>query len=120
MSENERSGLSRRELLAGAQVTPRVIVGSGAVADMSKVSSRYYLRLEVSDSPGVLASIAAAFGENRVSIASVRQDGRGDEATVILITHEAVERDHQAAVDQLHALAVVKQVAATIRVLSVE
>lgn len=109
-----------RELLAGAQVTPRVIVGSGAVADMSKVSSRYYLRLEVSDSPGVLASIAAAFGENQVSIASVRQDGRGDEATVILITHEAAESDHQAAVDQLHALAVVKQVAATIRVLSVE
>jgi homoserine dehydrogenase len=109
-----------RELLAGAQVTPRVIVGPGAVADMSGVSSRYYLRLEVSDSPGVLASIAAAFGENRVSIASVRQDGRGDEATVILITHEAVERDHQAAVDQLHSLTVVKQVAATIRVLSVE
>jgi homoserine dehydrogenase len=109
-----------RELLAGAQVTPRVIVGAGAVADMAKVASRYYLRLEVSDSPGVLASIASAFGENQVSIASVRQDGRGDEATVILITHEAAERDHQAAVDQLRGLRVVKQVAATIRVLGVE
>ncbi|HJR86247.1 MAG TPA: homoserine dehydrogenase [Acidimicrobiia bacterium] len=109
-----------RELLAGAQVTPRVIVGAGSVAEMAKVASRYYLRLEVSDSPGVLAAIASAFGENQVSIASVRQDGRGDEATVILITHEAAERDHQAAVDQLRALAVVKQVAATIRVLGVE
>ena len=109
-----------RELLAGAQVTPRVIVGTGAVADMAKVASRYYLRLEVQDSPGVLASIASAFGDNQVSIASVRQDGRGNEATVILITHEASERDHQAAVDQLRRLPVVKQVAATIRVLGVE
>ena len=107
-----------RELLAGAQVTPRVIVGAGSVANMSEVTSRYYLRLEVSDSPGVLAAIASAFGENGVSIASVRQDGRGDEATVILITHDASEKAHQGAIEQLHRLAVVKQVAATIRVLA--
>ena len=41
-----------RELLAGAQVTPRVIIGSGAAVTMAKVASRFYLRLEVSDSPG--------------------------------------------------------------------
>jgi homoserine dehydrogenase len=75
------------------------------------------LRLEVADSPGVLAAIASVFGENRVSIASVRQDGRGDVATLILVTHEAAEQDHQSAVSRLHDLDVVRQVAATIRVL---
>jgi homoserine dehydrogenase len=106
-----------RELLAGAQVTPRVRVGSGAMTDMATVRCRYYLRLEVADSPGVLAAIASVFGENRVSIASVRQDGRGDVATLILVTHEAAEQDHQSAVSRLHDLDVVRQVAATIRVL---
>ncbi len=106
-----------RELLAGVEVTPRLIIASGAIVDMAEVDTSYYLRMEVADSPGVLAAIASAFGESGVSIASVRQDGRGDDATLIMVTHTATESAHRRAFDRLHRLEAVKQLAATIRVL---
>jgi homoserine dehydrogenase len=110
-----------RELLAGAQVAPRIILlADREVADFGSVSSRWYIRLEVDDSPGVLAAIAAVFGESGVSLGSVWQEGRGDQATLILITHDATEDSHRQAVARLEALAVVKQVAATIRVLGTD
>ncbi|MGH8927503.1 MAG: homoserine dehydrogenase [Acidimicrobiia bacterium] len=106
-----------RELLAGSQVAPRILLADREVADFGEISTRWYIRLEVDDAPGVLAAIAGVFGECAVSIASVWQEGRGDEATLILITHDATEAAHQQAVARLQSLAVVKQVAATIRVL---
>jgi homoserine dehydrogenase len=109
-----------RELLAGAQVTPRVLLGDRALADFGSVPSRWYLRLEVADAPGVLAAIAGVFGEVGVSIASVWQEGRGDEATLILVTHEAEEQAQRAAASRIASLDVVKQVASTIRVLAPE
>jgi homoserine dehydrogenase len=105
-----------RELLAGTQVAPRITFGEGAVIDFAQVPSRWYLRLEVFDAPGVLAQIASAFGANGVSIRSVWQEGRGDVATLVLVTHEALEGDHRAAVAAIEALDVVKQVSTTLRV----
>jgi homoserine dehydrogenase len=105
-----------RELLAGTQVAPRIRFGDGTVGEFSSVATRWYLRLEVVDAPGVLAQIAAVFGESRVSIASVWQEGRGEDATLILVTHEAKESDHRTAMDRLATLPVVEQVAAAIRV----
>jgi homoserine dehydrogenase len=105
-----------RELLAGTQVAPRIRFGDGTVGDFASVTTRFYLRLEVVDAPGVLAQIASAFGDSGVSIASVWQEGRGEDATLILVTHEASEADHRIAMDRLSNLAVVEQVAAAIRV----
>lgn len=105
-----------RELLADAPVSPRVRLEAGAVADFGLVSTSQYLRLEVDDSPGVLAAIAGAFGEAGVSIRSVWQEGRGDDATLLLITHAAAEAAHRKALDQLAQLDPVRQVAAVIRV----
>ena len=48
---------------------------------------------------------------------SVWQEGRGDDATLLLITHNAREEDHRAAARDLEELEVVRQVAATIRVI---
>jgi homoserine dehydrogenase len=106
-----------RELLAGAQVAPRIRFGERAVAEMHRLDTRWYIRLEVADAPGVLAAIAGAFGDSGVSIASVWQEGRGDDATLILVTHEGPESAHHRAIAQLATLPVVKQVAATVRVL---
>jgi homoserine dehydrogenase len=106
-----------RELLAGVEVTPRLIIGAGTTASMAEVDTSYYVRMVVADSPGVLAGIASVFGENGVSIASVRQDGRGDDATLIIVTHVATERAHQAAFAMLSELDSVTQLAARIRVL---
>ena len=43
----------------------------------------------------MLASIAGTFSENNVSIESVIQEGRGDQAELVLVTHEAPEKDMQ-------------------------
>lgn len=109
-----------KDLLAGTRVAPRIRLGSGAIADFGDIVTKWYIRLEVADAPGVLASIAGAFGEHDVSIMSVWQEGRGDDATLLLVTHDAPEANHQAAVSSLDDLAAVKQVAATIRVISPE
>jgi homoserine dehydrogenase len=109
-----------RELLSGTQVAPRIRFGEGQVVDFAAATTKWYLRLEVADAPGVLARIAATFGDHRVSIMSLWQEGRGDDATLLLVTHDARESDLRAAAKSLDALDVVKQVAAAIRVISPE
>lgn len=111
---------SAREYLAGAQVAPRIRFGGGAVVDFGEVPTKWYLRLEVEDAPGVLGRIATVFGDHGVSLMSVWQEGRGDDATLLLVTHDAPESRHRAAADALRGLEPVKQVAATIRVLAPE
>lgn len=105
-----------RELASGSQVAPAIKVAPGDVVDFGKIETQWYIRLEVHDSPGVLAQIAAAFGEEGVSILSVRQEGRGDRATLLLVTHPAAEALQRAAVDALRPMAVVESVASVIRV----
>lgn len=107
-----------RELLAGAQVPPRVRFGSGRVRDFSDIDTSWYLRLEVIDEPGVLAQIASTIGDSKVSIESMVQIGRGATATLLFITHPSPESDHQAAISALRQLGVVRQVAAAMRVLT--
>lgn len=107
-----------RDLLAGTRVAPRVNLGNGSIVPFGDIDTKYYVRLEVADAPGVLAQIAGAFGEHGVSIMSVWQDGRGDDATLLLVTHDASESAHQAAVAELDRHDAVKQVAAVIRVIS--
>jgi homoserine dehydrogenase len=109
-----------RELLSGSQVAPAIRVEPGEVVDFGKVNTQWYLRLEVADSPGVLSQIAAAFADAGVSLGSVRQEGRGDSATLVLVTHTAPEAAQQAAVATLRSLEVVETVASSIRVESEE
>lgn len=86
------------------------------MADFGRVETSQYLRLEVEDAPGVLASISGAFGETGVSIRSVWQEGRGDEATLLLVTHTAPEAAHDKAIARLAELPSVRQVASVLRV----
>jgi homoserine dehydrogenase len=105
-----------RELLADAPVAPRVRIGAGEIREFGTVSTSRYLRLEVEDAPGVLATIAGTFGEAGVSIRSVWQEGRGDRATLLLVTHAGPEAAHDKALDQLSGMPAVRQVAAVMRV----
>lgn len=77
---------------------------------------RYYAVLSVLDQPGVLSAVAGVFAEHDVSISSVRQEGSGDEATLVLITHMAREGQHQAIFAGLDALDAVKNVESMMRV----
>jgi len=105
-----------REYLSGSQVAPAIKVEPGDVVDFGRVETQWYIRLEVVDNPGVLAQIATAFGDAGVSLLSVRQEGRGDRATLLLVTHIAPEASQQEAVKTLRALEVVESVASVIRV----
>jgi homoserine dehydrogenase len=83
---------------------------------MEAMETQYYLLLDVADRHGVLAQIAGAFADNRVSIKSVWQEGIGDEALIVIITHRANEGAVQATVRDLRALDVVLEVRSVMRV----
>jgi homoserine dehydrogenase len=82
--------------------------------------ARYYVVLSVLDQPGVLAAIASVFAHHGVSIASVRQEGRREEATLVLITHAASEGAHVATFKDLVALDVVKSLRSKMRVVGTD
>jgi homoserine dehydrogenase len=72
--------------------------------------------LSVQDLPGVLAQVAAAFGRNEISIRSVWQEGYGDEAQLVMVTHRGREANLQATVEELDRLDVVTKVVSVLRV----
>jgi homoserine dehydrogenase len=82
------------------------------------LASEYYINLEIADRPGALARVAGVFGDHGVSIRSMEQEGLGDEARLVFITHEAVERDVQATLHTLRELEVVDRVASVLRVIA--
>ena len=82
------------------------------------VSSSWFIRLSVTDEPGVLASIAGTFSQHNVSIESVIQEGRGEQAELVLVTHEAPEKDMQNSIKQIASLDSVTSVTSTLRVYS--
>lgn len=86
------------------------------IRHMDETSSQYYVLLEVVDRPGVLAKVAQAFADNGVSIRSVWQEGLGDEARLLMVTHRAQERNFQALLRDLRGLDVVDEVASSMRV----
>jgi homoserine dehydrogenase len=86
------------------------------VLDIGSAHTRYYVNLDVTDRPGVLASIANSFAEHGVSIQVVRQDGHGSEAGLIVRTHRAQDAALQATIAALRELDTVKRVVGVMRV----
>jgi len=86
------------------------------VLDIGSAHTRYYVNLDVTDRPGVLASIANSFAEHGVSIQVVRQDGHGSEAGLIVRTHRAQDSALQATISALRELDTVKRVVGVMRV----
>jgi len=76
------------------------------------------MRLSVKDEPGVLATIAGLLGNQNVSIESVIQEGRGDNAELVLVSHEAAEKNLRTAINEIANLDAVSSVTSTIRVYS--
>lgn len=85
-------------------------------ADQGSVLTRYLIRLDVNDRPGVLAAVAQIFATNKVSIETVRQSGRGDSAELIVMTHSATEGSLSATVAALAKSDSVKNVESVLRV----
>jgi len=92
---------------------------SASVRPMSELRTRYYVRMVVVDSPGVLARIAQVLGDQKISIASVIQkeaDERAQTAEIVIMTHEAQEEGVQRALQELERLPVVAEIGNFLRV----
>jgi homoserine dehydrogenase len=85
---------------------------------IEEIRSKYYLRFNVNDTPGVLASIASKLGAEGISIASVMQKegGGGACVPVIIITHLAVERGVKKAIGEIEKEAFVRAPTRSIRI----
>ena len=68
------------------------------------------------DRAGVLAAVALAFAENDVSIQTVRQEGRGVDAQLVVVSHEATDAQLSATVDHLRRMDMVREVTSVMRV----
>jgi homoserine dehydrogenase len=86
------------------------------IAPMGETKTRYLIRLNVADKPGVLESVAHVFAAHSVSIQTVRQTGAGDKAELIIMTHTSTESALSATVKELGKLSAVTDVASVIRV----
>jgi homoserine dehydrogenase len=85
---------------------------------MDDIRSVYYLRVMAMDRPGVLAQVAGILGRHDISLVSVLQKGRaqGLAVPVVMMTHEARERDMRAALASIDTLPVVASRTTMIRV----
>jgi len=111
LAQNIRLGLRPKpqiKLLKTRRLTP-----------MSQIKTRYYMRLTVVDSPGVLAKISKILGDHSISIASVIQketDEKTGTAEIVIMTHPAQESALQKALQKTSRLEVVKEIGNFIRV----
>jgi len=96
------------------------ILGKARIRPIEELSSQYYVALEVADRPGVLEAVARVFRIHDVSIKQAQQEGIGEEARLILITHTAEERAMQGTLSDLRDLDVVDRVGSLLRVVGPE
>jgi homoserine dehydrogenase len=95
--------------------------GESAYADrvvlpMGETRTRYHIAVDVDDRAGVLAEIAGSFAEEQVSIQTLRQEGRGADAQLVIVTHDATDAQLSRTVDRLRGLAPVREVSSVMRV----
>ncbi len=86
------------------------------VLPMGRTRTRYHVAIDVDDRAGVLAQVALAFAEHNVSIQTVRQEGRGDEAQLVVVSHRALDSDLSATVDSLRGMEEVHDISSVMRV----
>ncbi len=89
-----------------------------SVIPVSEITAKYYLRFQAEDRPGVLGQIAGSLGKNNISIESVIQKGRqlGGEVPVVIMTHEAKERDLISALEEIDRFPPIKGKSVFIRI----
>jgi homoserine dehydrogenase len=95
--------------------------GESAYADrvvlaMGETRTRYHVAIDVDDRAGVLAEIATAFAEEDVSIQTLRQEGRGEDAQLVVVSHDATDAQLSSTVERLRGLACVREVTSVMRV----
>jgi homoserine dehydrogenase len=109
-----------RNRLAGVRAASESRYAGLPVRPMGEAVTRYHISLDVADRAGVLAAVAGVFAKHDVSIATVRQSGRGDEAVLVIVTHAAPDAALASTVGELQQLDVVRSIASVLRVEGIE
>jgi homoserine dehydrogenase len=86
------------------------------VLSMGETRTRYHIAIDVDDRAGVLAAVATEFATHDVSIQTVRQEGRGDDAELVIVTHRAADAALSATVAGLRQMPMVHAVTSVMRV----
>jgi homoserine dehydrogenase len=105
-----------RNRLTGARGPQESAYAQLRVRPMGETITRYHISLDVTDKAGVLAAVAQVFARRDVSIRTVRQEGHGDDAQLVIVTHVAADADLAATVEDLRRLDAVRAVAGVMRV----
>jgi homoserine dehydrogenase len=105
-----------RNRVAGGRGSRESAYAELPIQPMGLTPTAYHVSLDVADRAGVLASVAAVFAEHDVSIAAVRQEGRGADASLVIVTHAAPDSSLRSTVDKLAHLDAVREVVSVMRV----
>lgn len=106
-----------RNLHGGGRGATMGMLTRKPIRAIDEVESQFYVSMDAADRPGVLARIADCFGRHGVSIQSMQQQGRDDDARLIFITHRARECDLRATVHEVRELDAVLRVGSVMRVI---
>ncbi|MEI2713708.1 MAG: homoserine dehydrogenase [Nocardioides sp.] len=109
-----------RNRLAGTRGVGESAYADRRVLPMGETRTRYHVAIDVDDRAGVLAAVASAFADNDVSIQTVRQEGRGDDAQLVVVSHAATDAALSATVEQLRSMDMVRDVTSVMRVEGVD
>ncbi len=105
-----------RQRLAGTRGVGESSYADRPVLPMGETVTRYHVAIDVDDRAGVLAAVAAAFADHGVSIQTVRQEGRGEDAQLVVVSHSATDAQLAATVSTLRQMDIVRDVMSVMRV----
>ena len=105
-----------RNRLSGRKGPGESAYADRAVLPMGETLTRYHVAIDVDDRAGVLASVALAFADHDVSIQTVKQEGRGADAQLVVVSHTATDAQLAATVEQLRTMEAVREVTSVMRV----
>ena len=84
---------------------------------VGEIKSKYFVRMQIENRYGTLASVASVFGNNKVSIAQMLQKRvNGKYAEIVVITDEVKERHFEDAMQILGGMSMIQEISSTIRV----
>ncbi|KAF0848556.1 homoserine dehydrogenase [Nocardia caishijiensis] len=109
--------MAARNKFYGGRAPGESVYAELPIAPIGDTPTRYHVNLQVEDRPGVLAAVADTFAQHGVSISTVRQQGHGDGARLVVVTHHAVE---SSLADTVAVLAEMDSVTAVTSVLRLE
>jgi homoserine dehydrogenase len=103
--------------LSGKNEYHGILTGEAELMSSGERVSRYYMRLQTEDSPGILSQISGVLGTHNISIASVMQKEVNEGyVPLIIVTHEAVESNMLKCIEEIEKFSFIKEKVILIRV----